>query len=50
MRLSEALTLLFVSSPSLGVLALFLLLSVAIGLAVALHDAVAWLVERWRRA
>lgn len=50
MRLYEALMLLFVSSPSLGVLALFVLLSVGIGTAVAIHDGIAWIVRRWRRA
>lgn len=50
MRLSEALIQLFVASPSLGVLALFLLLSVGIGIAVALHDGIAWVIRRWRRA
>lgn len=50
MRLSEALVMLFVSSPSLGILALFVLLSLGVGVAVAIHDAIAWLVERWRRA
>lgn len=50
MSLAEALVLLFVSSPSLGVLALFVLLSVGVGVAVALHDGVEWLVRRWRRA
>lgn len=50
MSLAEALVLLFVRSPSLGVLALFVLLSAGIGTAVALHDGVEWLVRRWRRA
>ncbi len=48
MSLAEALVLLFVSSPSLGVLALFVLLSLAVGVVVAAHDGIEWVVRRWR--
>ncbi len=48
MRLSEALLQLFASSPSLGVLALFVLLSLAVGVVVAAHDGIEWVVRRWR--
>lgn len=48
MKLSEALVMLFVGSPSLGVLALFVLLSLAVGVVVAAHDGIEWIVRRWR--